>query len=285
MRKWILYCVIAVLLYHLPNFCKRQTDGFTVMRITPELPADMTYPEMVLNAEEQEELKHALDQPYAYLGRGGQSFVFVSRDGQYVCKFFRTEFHPFGSLWWQTLPIFSKQRRERVRAHARNKLQRDFTSYFLASQELKEETGTLYMHLMGTTRLKKILRVRDKLGIEHAIDLDRFSFAVQRRAELAFSYVERCVQSQKLEKARAALNALIALSLRRCQKGIHDEDAKIHKNYGFIDGHPLFIDLGRFVKDASRKEPEIYQRDIKALCLQIQEKFPLLYSNDSKSYD
>jgi hypothetical protein len=284
MRKWILYCAVAVLLYQLPNFCKRQTDGFSIMRITPDLPADVAYPEMELNNEEREELECALDQPYAYLGRGGQCFVFVSRDGHYVCKFFRTEFHPFGSLWWQTLPFFSHHRRERLFAHAHSKLQRDFTSYFLAGQELKKETGTLYMHLTATTHLKKVLRIRDKLGIDHAIDLDRFSFAVQRRAELAFSYIERCVQDD-LEKAHAAVSALIALSVARCQKGIYDEDAKIHKNYGFIDGHPLFIDLGRFVKDPSRKEPQVYHRDIDALSLQIKEKFPLLFVDDSAMYD
>lgn len=276
MKKWIVYGVVVVLLYHLPDFCKRQTDGFSILRITPQLPADMAFPEMALAAEEREELERALDQPYVYLGRGGQSFVFASRDGRYVCKFFRTEFHPFGSLWWQTLPLFSRERRAQVLTHARKKLQRDFTSYFLAGEELKTETGTLYMHLMATTHLKKVLRIKDKLGIEHALDLDRFSFAVQRRAELAFSYVERCMQSHEPEKARAALEALLALSVARCQKGIHDEDAKVHKNYGFIDGCPLFIDLGRFVKDASRKEPQVYQRDIEAISLQIKEKFPLL---------
>lgn len=280
MRKWILYCVVGVLLYHLPDFCKRQTAGFSVMRITPELPTDVAFPEMALAPEEREELERALDQPYAYLGRGGQSFVFASRDGRYVCKFFRTEFHPFGSLWWQTLPIFSRERREQVLTHARKKLQRDFTSYFLAGQELKKETGTLYIHLTATTHLKKVLRIKDKLGIEHALDLDRFSFAVQRRAELAFSYVERCVQDHELEKAHAALQALVALCVARCKKGIHDEDAKIHKNYGFIDGTPLFIDLGRFVKDASRKDPQVVQRDVEALSLQIKEKFPLLAAYD-----
>ena len=183
------------------------------------------------------------------------------------------------------LPLFPEKKREKVLTEARNKLERDFGSYWLASQELKKETATLYVHLTATTHLKKIVVIKDKLGISDPIDLITSLLLCKPRAELAFSYIERCVQHQEFQKAHEAIRALIALNIERCKKGIHDQDTKVHKNFGFIDQYPLFIDLGRFVKDPSRKEAQVYEKDISEIVLQIKEKFPLLFHNDTAAYD
>jgi len=285
MIKWLFLLILGFILYSLPTFCKRQTDGFSQLRITTQLPLDLHYPQMQLCEEEEHELNDALNQPYSYLGRGGQSFAFVSRDGKYVVKFFKTEFHPFGSLWWKTLPFFSKEKSAQLIMHARRKLERDFGSYTLSGSELKEQTATLYMHLTPSSHLKRQLHIQDKLGIFQQIDLDHFSFAVQRHAELAFPYIHRCIKNSDLKRAHEAIHALIELSTLRCEKGIHDEDAKIHKNYGFLDDKPIFIDLGRFVKDPSRSSPSVYQKDISALLLQLKQEFPLLFDNPCQAYD
>lgn len=287
MKRWfylLIYCIIGLSLYWLPIFCKRQTDGFSKLRITTQFPLDVHYPQMQLSEKERSELEYAFNQPYSYLGRGGQSFAFVSRDGKYVIKFFKTEFHLFSSLWWKTLPFFPKEKRSHLIAHAKHKLKRDFDSYALSSLELKEQTAMLYMHLTPTSDLQKELRIQDKLGIFHDIDLNQCPFALQRRAELAFSYIHRLVDKCDYERAHQAIHALIALSIERCKKGIHDEDAKIHKNYGFLGENPIFIDLGRFVKDSSRSSPSVYQKDVSNLLLQIKEEFPLLFDNSAQAY-
>jgi hypothetical protein len=203
------------------------------------------------------------------LSAGGQCFAFVSEDKRYVIKFFKTRFCSLGSLTLQTLPIFSDASIQRKIDRALFKLRRDFSSYVIAHRDLKEETGMLYLHLNKTTDLQKTLTIRDKIGIYHSIDLDRYEFTVQRRAELAFPYIDSLLRTGQIEKAERALLSLLAIARARCQKGIHDEDAVIARNYGFFEDKPLFIDVGRFVVDPSRKDPAIYEKDLALLTLQM----------------
>jgi hypothetical protein len=53
--------------------------------------------------------------------------------------------------------------------------------------------------------------------------------------------------------------------IRRCKKGVFDEDPKIHRNFGFLGEKPIFIDVGRFVRDDSRKDPAVYNTDIQMI--------------------
>ncbi len=209
------------------------------------------------------------DQPYRYLGSGGQCFAFVSQDNRYVIKFFKTHFVKLGSLTFQTLPIFSEDSRKRKIEKALFKLRRDFNSYIIASGDLKEETGVLYLHLNKTTDLNKKLCITDKLGIKRTLELDRFEFAIQRRAELAYPHIDSLIQNKELDKAKAAIRSLIDLSLARCKKGIFDEDAKIERNFGFLDDKPIFIDIGRFVKDPSRQSSAVHQKDLRDIVYQL----------------
>lgn len=279
MKKLSLYLLLGILLYFLPGLCKKATDGFSIALITSTFPEGMQWNSTCRT--EPNELKDALNQPYRYLGCGGQCFAFISQDKRYVIKFFKTHFTSFGSLFLQTLPWRSKAFKQRKIERALFKLHRDFNSYAIASTDLQEETGIVYMHLNKSSDLHKQLHITDKIGIHYTLDLDRFEFAVQRRAEPAYAYIDSLIHSGALEEAKVAVRSLLTLSLTRCQKGIHDEDAKLERdNFGFLDDKPICIDIGRFVRDSSRQDPCVYRKDLQEIALQlrswIQGKYPHL---------
>ncbi len=219
--RWIIKIVIFVLcFFSMAKFCKKQTGSFTVARITSELPF---HPEWVVENTSEEQALKALSQPYRFLGKGAQSFVFASEDGKWVIKFFRHH-----------------------HLKKNSKLAKDFGSYKIAFERLRTETGLLYLHLNKTNHLLQTLDLIDKLGIHHPINLDQYEFLVQKRAQLAYPALQEWIREGKIEEAKQALTALVDLLRARQEKGIHDKDPDLNTNFGFIGVTPIQFDIGRF---------------------------------------
>ncbi len=273
--------------YFSSQFCNAQTDGFSIARIHSDLPYETQWEASALSAEETTALDEALSQPFHYLGCGGQCFAFASEDDQYVIKFFKHRIRkPFTYFYHANLPRILDEVRERKYYKAVFKLNRDFNSYKMAYENLRAESGLIYIHLNKhekTTPLcigNKQLEVIDKLGIRHAIELDGIEFVVQKKATLAYDRIAALMQKSDLTGARESMRSIIHAIAERCKKGIFDEDPKIHRNLGFVGTEPIFIDVGRFIMDPSRKKPEVYCKDIryitKRLHHDLEDNYPLL---------
>ncbi len=219
--RWIVKLVIfALCFYGVAKFCKKQTGSFTIARITSDLNF---HPEWVVDNTQEETAKKALAQPYRFLGKGAQSFVFASDDGQWVIKFFRHH-----------------------HLKKNSKLAKDFGSYKIAFEKLRDETGLLYLHLNKTSHLHQTVDLVDKIGIHHTIDLDQYEFLVQRKAELAYPALQKWIDAGKITEAKEALTALVDLLRTRAGRGIHDKDPDLNTNFGFIGTKPIQFDIGRF---------------------------------------
>lgn len=222
------------------RFCKKQTSGFTVARITSDLPFHAEWE--VAPTLSQEEIKTLLSQPYSFLGKGAQAFVFASEDGETVIKFFRHHrLSPAPWLYWVpfNLAQVSIAKRE-------SKLTKDFTSYTIAYNALREETGLLHLHLNKTSDLHLSLDLVDKLGIHHALALDNYAFVLQKRAKLAYDALQNWIDAGQIEDAKKAISSLVTVLKTRGQKGIYDKDPDLNTNFGFIGTTSIQIDVGRF---------------------------------------
>ena len=113
------------------------------------------------------------------------------------------------------------------------------------------------MHLNRTVDLRKQLTIVDKLGIAHSIDLDNKAFVLQKKADLFYPYLEQLLKTGQTDRMKEALSSLVSLIGSRCEKGIFDEDAKLHRNVGFIENRAIFIDVGRFRKADINKKHEV----------------------------
>jgi hypothetical protein len=209
--------------FSVARFCKTQTDGFAITKITPSF-IPLSWPAH-LPAEKTRSILH---QPFTYLGKGVQSFVFASADGEYVIKFIRQDH------WGHR-----KKKKQ-------SRLTRDFTSYQIAYDHLRDETGLLYLHLSPTDFLHEKITIIDRLGIHHVLDLDQYEFIVQRKAALIYPTLEKWIAEKKIEEAKEALSSLVHLLDLRLQKGIFDKDSDLNTNFGFLGTQAMQIDIGRF---------------------------------------
>lgn len=233
--KIALFCVCFFLV---ERFCHRQTEGFHLHKITADLPFN---PELA-TPPPTEEIKALLSQTYSFLGSGGQSYVFISQDKRAVIKFFKHH---------HMCPLpFSIQKE--IRKKRLNEL---FTSFKIAYDFLEEETGLLFLHLNQGNDFQRNLTLIDPIGIRHEINLDKTTFALQRRANLALPTLRKLLKEGKLEEAKAHLCSLLNMMVKRIRIEICNCDPVIKRNTGFIEGQAVEIDLGSFAIDKSLSHP------------------------------
>jgi hypothetical protein len=166
------------------------------------------------------------------LGNGGQSFVFASADGEYVLKFFNNHPKPWIFL-------------EKYQLKKIQKLKQAFTGYALVFKEIPGESGLVFLHLNKIDFEAPKITLIDKLHIAHQLNPNEHEFVIQKKALSAKEAIK-----QHGEEAIVAMKELIVLL---SQKNIHDEDPRIHRNIGFIDGKAILLDPGRCVTAHGRK--------------------------------
>jgi hypothetical protein len=256
--KYVKIVLGIFLLILLQRFCHNKTDGFALRKI---LSDRSLYPEWGITPpalQEMAAIKAALSQPYRYLGKGAQLYVFGSDDGHYVLKFFRQE-HIRPRAWFWILP--THHREEKVQCSFR-KLQKDFRSYKIAYETLKEETGLIYLHLNKSEDLHLRIPVYDKIGVEHWIELDEMQFILQKRAEMVYPTLANWIENGEIAKAKGTLTELVQILKNRFEKEIFDKDPDLNTNFGILDGHPIQIDVGRFRKDNFYSNKQVYKLEI-----------------------
>jgi len=95
------------------RFCRRQTDGFALSKMRSNLFFHSEWEVASLFPSEQEKVLSLLDQKYHYYAKGAQCYVFLSKDQNYVLKFFRHD-HMRPSPWLSLLPPFFASYREKI---------------------------------------------------------------------------------------------------------------------------------------------------------------------------
>ena len=223
------------------HFCDKKTKGFSLYKIAPN--------SLSSDSSSEDIADWGPDQHFYFLGRGGQSFAFVSEDGKTVIKFFKH--HQMVLLeWFKNLPLptFLHPLREKFLKKHRHRSSEFFDSCKIADAEFKNRTGLIYLHLNKTSQFKRKLTIVDPLGIEHHVDLDTTPFALQRRAEPAYHTFKRLLSQGKAEEIKQCIDSLIALMVERFQKEIADRDPNIRRNVGFVGTQAIEIDLGSYTK-------------------------------------
>lgn len=232
---------LLFLAFHLTSrFCEKQTDGFAVSKIASHLSFN---PKWAV-AQNEEEAKAILDQKFYYLSKGAQCYVFESMDHKYVIKFFRQKLFYLSPLSY----LFPKEIQEKKLLKKQAALEKDFQSYCLAHEELKEETGLIFLHLNKSHTFPHPLTIVDKLGIEHQIDLNEHEFFIQKKALLIPEKIDIEMKQGNIEGAKRTIQSLFTLIKGRIEKKITDSDANLKKNFGYLEGKAIQIDIGRFSK-------------------------------------
>lgn len=258
------YLILIVLaLYGLGRLYYRLTGGFTEGNITSDFTYQPQWEVRPLLAAEEEELSKAISQPYSYLGKGCQSYVFASEDGQYVIKFFKYQRYRLQPwlAYFPPLPAMVKYRQEKLDKKWK-KVDGFVQSWKVAFENLKDETGLLFVHLNKTSNMGRQLTIYDKIGQEHIIDLDRTEFCVQRKATLLCETLLDLKEKGNLAEAQGIIHQLLNLILSEYARGLADNDHALMQNTGVAQGKPLHIDVGQFVFNDAVKQPAIFHQEL-----------------------
>lgn len=286
--RWITYIslltIAGAFFAWLGSFCLSKTKGFALYKIRSTRTFDAAWDTFPLSHEENATLKQALSQPYYFLDKGAQCYVFLSEDGRYVIKFFKL--HALSPPIWLDLlqlPMNLSPLRIQKILEKRQSLHKTFTSYKIANEEMKEETGILFLHLNKTQCLHQKLTIFDNLKIAHSLNLDEMEFLVQKRASLFYPFLEKTIRDKGIDSVKPILSDLVHFLVERNRKEIFDKDPDLATNFGVLENKLIQIDVGRFRKDAHRKDPTVYHDEILRITDQFNQwlkmKYPSLSSH------
>lgn len=235
---------IVVFIWGAYWFNEHKTLGFSVKKISSNLTPRPEWAVPDISGEIQDAV---FGQNYRYLASGMESYAFVSDDGKYVIKFFRMKHY--------APSITEYFRPERLKLREKN-LYTIFNAYKSAYDELREETGLVFIHLNKTKNLKRGLNITDWLGRTYAINLDQMEFVVQEKAELVFTRLKRLMDNGDSAGFERSKQAILGLVRKQIDKGFADQDKAVSHNYGFVGEKPIHLDVGRIFKGKKENEYE-----------------------------
>jgi hypothetical protein len=258
-----LFAIIGLTIFGIVRVYYNLTDDFRLGNITYETPNRSEWEVSALTAKESNQINAILNQPFAYIGKGAQSYAFGSEDGKYVLKFFKFK-HLRPSWFLNLLPPIPSLEKYRLRQQQRKerKLENVFAGYRLAFQVHRPESGLLYIHLNTTKGQFPTVTVFDKLGMKHQIDLDDVVFILQERVETARVVIHRHLQQKDLAGAKAKIDAIFDLYMQEYAKGIFDNDHGVMRNVGFVAERPVHLDVGKLKQNPTIKQPNEYLKDL-----------------------
>ena len=255
-KYFIIYIILLVCLgIRLDRYFFKKNDSFCPKFIQPNwryCPKNETLPL-------SERIKEIFDQPFTYLAKGKQSFVFKSEDQQWVIKFIR-------------LPRYARSfslKRSEKSSYLTRTLQSCKESY----ENLGKETQVAYAHLEPSSSLNKKIHLIDRYQKSYFLELDSFPFAVQKYGRSFFSVFYESDKKKKLIKKT------IQLYSKLYEKGYIDRDPILDKNFGIIGNEPFILDIGQLEKcEKLPSKADYLWQMTQSLGWKLQCEFPHLYS-------
>jgi len=234
-----------------------RTDGFITSNIYFKLPEQTQDPIV----DDFTEIDKALSQPYRYLAKGTQFYVFESQDGKYVIKFLRENHTP--KLWVHLLkfPTFLDLYRKREVLYRKEKCQKTINGCHVAFEKMKNRVGIL--GLFFTHNINKCLTIFDKIGHKFKVDLSKAHFVIQKKAEmmldqaLTFAY-----QEKDQEKVVEIIDSFLEHISYRCKKNICNSDPNVFRNFGIINDRAVEIDFGNFFENDTPLRPPLFYHEM-----------------------
>lgn len=259
----LLLACLGVVGYGINRWQNQLTDGFSVEGITSPLVFEPAWALEPLELQKKQEIEHLMEQPFHYLAKGTQSFVFLSEDGQHILKFFKQRHlrKPWYSSLLAHIPFATHYIDKKIERRTQ-KQEKIFSGCKLAYEEMQEETGVFFIHLNPSDDLPRELVLIDKLHKKNIVDPNHLAFYLQRKGTPLYTAFQQYRDRDDLAGAQSALNRLFAYLESRSQRGILDRDPAYAQNLGFIGERAGNLDVGNLTKDPLVKNRVEYKRRI-----------------------
>lgn len=251
LKKFALVGSILLLAVTAYDFMERQ---FRVQNVTDTTPSSISAEP--ISSDDYNFLKNLLDQPFKYLDRGRQSYVFESQDGQYVLKFFDLKRYQPG---WLTLFSASSERR------MERKKTRLFKGYQIAYEHDRDHAVIVFQQLVPNPTLNLNALLIDRFGFNHDVDLATVPFIIQEKGVATRQVISELLSQDDLEGAKWHLRRLLDMYYDEYTRGLYDRDHNFMYNTGFIGDKPIRLDVGRLRADDLYRDPDIAKKDLEKI--------------------
>lgn len=258
------------------------TDDFRVSNITYEMPYNDSWAVEEPSVNEEKEIQQILNQTFTYLGKGAQSYAFVSTDGNYVLKFFKFK-HLKPSFFLDLLPPIGplKQYKEKQSKRKQRKLLGVFNSYKLAYDVDRIESGLLFIQLNNVGNPARSVKLRYKIGLEYNVDLQHIPFILQKRGRVLREVLDELLSEEMVSEAERRIGQIFNLYAGEYAKGIYDHDHGVLRNVGFVGDQPFHLDVGKLMIEKKMQQKEIAKEDALLVAAKIkswvERKYPAAY--------
>lgn len=241
----ILFLVFSV---SLPFLMQSLTLGFHPAKLYLRLPyrAEWESPPM------GKEIEEILRQPFTYLSRGSQSYVFESQDKNYVLKLFR-----YNRSQFPLIQNAKKWFHRKEKANLFSKMEKTFQAFSMAFREARECTQLLYVHLNPNCERSLFVSLSDPIGRKWKLPIGAYRFALQKKVDPFKSTLIQAYTSKNAEEMKRLLDSFIVLLYERTGKCIRNSDHNLWPNFGFFEGQAIEIDCGNYRKRPEMSDPEL----------------------------
>jgi hypothetical protein len=247
-RFFICFSVIitVISLFSYFQFIKR-TKGFCVEKIISKHPYHASWDVGPPTFEHMRLLNRLGNQTFRYLGSGKECYAFASEDEGIVIKFFKQKHMTSFSFidFFPIPPPFKYKRLETLHRHHYLR-QKTFTSYMIAYQKFREESGLLFLHLNPTSYINKRFTFITPQGKLFTLDMDKMEFLIQQKADHIFDRIDFLMKKGEIKPAQTVIKALLSHITTRSLRGIGDGDNNCKRNLGLVQNQPISIDIGEF---------------------------------------
>lgn len=240
------------------------TDDFRLSHLSYPLPYHREWENPSLDPEEKEVLEALLNQPFSYIGKGEQAYVFGSTDGKYVIKFFKFK-HLKPNPLLDLLPSIGpfKYYKDKRTTRKVRKIYAFFEGHRIAYQKIRFESGLLFLHLNPTVEQFPSITLLDKMGWTHHFALDPLPFVIQKRGVPADQILLSLLQEGDQRGALQKITQLLELYQKQYRMGIIDNDDRTLYNTGFIDAKAVQIDVGNLKLSSQIRQDPYWQNHLK----------------------
>jgi len=204
-----------------------------------------------------EEIFSILSQPFSFLQRGSQAYVFVSKDQKYVLKIFAKPLkeYRFHRYTGKGKPHLSKANRS---ARIKQALQ----GYHLARALAESMSGLVYTHLNPTPKGLPLVQIQDAFLRRYQLPLDQYRFVLQKKCEQLAPKLQKLAKEESKEKIQYLLQSYEKAIAKRASLSIRNSDTEFKKNFGILDGEVVEFDVGEYFLDPSLQSLEKQQAEV-----------------------
>ncbi len=255
----------------------KNARGFSLSKIRSSLEFNEEWVVDAPSNEIMEEIRDILGQEFHYLGNGTQCYAFLSKDGEYVLKFFKMK-HLMPKNWLRFFPIpgLGQYRFNKTEGRIARRKQ-IFTSHKMAYKYLREETGLIFVHLNKTRDLGVTTALCDRFGQKLQVRPDQLEFILQRKATPITEHIDKLMKTGRVDEAKSSIRTLLRHVVNKSKRGFLDKDFNPSHNYGFVGNQIIHYDVGQIVQDDDAVKPSHYLREVLRVSTNLEQWLAINY--------